>query len=92
MAQDEHGHCPGCNADLNGGSIWQTGYAFAWAGRDGGGDPAMTTEEAETRADAYAEAYGATRTTGRWGREIGISENDRVAWWKCPDCHHEWPR
>lgn len=93
---DDHGHCPNCNADLNGGSIWETGYNFALTtGQDTWPSvPASTREEAECRADKYAAAYGATRTTGKWGREIGIYDmgKDRTVAWKCPDCDHEWPR
>lgn len=92
----DHGRCPKCSVDLNGGSIWQTGYDFAMTT---GGDtypsvPAKSVEEAEERADRYAEKYGATRTTGRWGRQIGIYDQikDRTAGWECPDCGHKWPR
>jgi len=90
---DEHGNCPACNADMNGGSIWETGLAFALAGKHyrQQGVPA-TGEEAERLADDYAEAYGAHRTKGRWGRAIGIVENDSVARWQCPYCGHEWAR
>ena len=92
---NEHGRCPSCNADLDGGSIWQTGYDLArdgkhfyQAGMDAG------HEEAEKLADAYAAAYGATREKGRWGRQIGICslEHDRTVAWRCPDCNHEWGR
>jgi len=27
-----------------------------------------------------------------FSRLIGISENDRIARWLCPDCKHEFPR
>ncbi len=75
----EHGYCPKCNADLDGGSVWETGFRM---------------HGSEERADEYAAAYGATRTTGRWGREIGIydMEKDMTVRWKCPDCEHEWRR
>ncbi len=93
---DDHGRCPHCGVDLNGGSIWETGYNFALTN---GGDthpsvPAKTPEEAEKRADRYASSYGATRTTGRWGRQIGIYDmsKDRTVKWQCPDCGGEWPR
>ena len=96
MPTDDHGRCPKCDADLNGDSIWQTGYDFAL--KDGGDTyprvPAKSIEEAEARADRYASMYGATRTSGRWGRQIGIYDihKDRTVRWKCPDCEHEWPR
>lgn len=92
---DEHGRCPKCNADLNGGSIWETGYQMALAGEHTfPNSAAQSVEEAQRIADNYAAAYGATRTKGRWGRDIGLSsmEQDRIVSLKCPDCNHEWPR
>lgn len=96
MAVDDHGQCPHCQADLNGGSIWETGYNLALSN---GGDawptvPASSPQEAEDRADKYAAAYGATRTSGRWGRQIGICDmtKDMIVEWRCPDCHKTWPR
>lgn len=93
---NEHGYCPSCNADLDGGSIWKTGYDFAVLGKhyEQKGIPARSEDEAEELADNYAEAYGATRTKGQWGRQIGIYnlELDRTVMWKCPDCGHEWER
>jgi len=93
---DDHGSCPNCGADLNGGSIWETGLQFAMTtGNDTWPSvPATSNEEALARADKYAAAYGATRTKGRWGRAIGIYdlEKDRTVRWRCPDCEHEWPR
>jgi len=76
----QHGHCPSCGVDLDGGSIWETGLE-----RYGG---------SEEEADKYAECYGATRTKGRWGRQIGIYDfdKDRTVMWRCPDCNHEWER
>lgn len=92
----DHGHCPHCNADLNGGSIWQTGKHLAMTT---GGDtwptvPARNEAEAEARADKYAAAYGATRTSGQWGRQIGVScvTRDRIVEWQCPDCNKTWDR
>lgn len=46
----------------------------------------------EAKADKTAALYGATRHKGRWGRAIGIIENDRCARYRCPDCHKEWSR
>lgn len=75
----EHGHCSNCGVDLDGGSIWETG---------------LKMHGTEERADEYAAAYGATRTKGQWGREIGIYDmgKDRTVAWQCPDCKHEWQR
>jgi hypothetical protein len=75
----EHGHCPSCNADLDGGSIWE--HFFRETG-------------SESEADRIAESYGADRTKGNWGKAIGIydTEVDRTVAWKCPDCGHQWGR
>lgn len=75
----EHGHCPNCGIDFDGGLIWDTG---------------MEMYGTEERADEYAKAYGATRTTGRWGKCIGIydMEQDMTTQWKCPECGHKWDR
>lgn len=73
----EHGNCPHCGVSLDGGGIWQ--YFFDKTGH-------------EEDADGIAQKYGATRDKGRWGREIGIEENDQVRRWKCPDCGGEWGR
>ncbi len=75
----EHGHCPNCKVDLDGGSIWE--HFFKEKG----------SEEEATR---IAAMYGATKEKGQWGREIGIysMETDRTVAWKCPDCGHEWER
>ena len=77
--KDEHGSCPHCKADLNGGSIWQTFF-----------DKTGSEEE----ADNAARSYGASRTYGQWGRQAGIydMEKDRTVRYKCPDCQGEWPR
>lgn len=77
---NEQTHCPKCHTDLDGGSIWEYFYKFY------NGD--------EAKADETAAMYGATRTEGRWKREIGIYDYvaDRTMSWRCPDCGHEWPR
>lgn len=71
--------CPNCNANLEGGLIYET-FLEKY------GD--------EQKALETAECYGATKTEGRWGREIGIYDmyKDRTVAWRCPDCNHEWPR
>lgn len=75
----EHGNCPKCGTDLNGGSIWQTFF---------------DKYGSEAEADRVAAMYGATKENGQWGREIGIysMERDMTVAWRCPDCGHEWPR
>lgn len=77
--QNEHGYCPNCGVDLDGGSIWE--HFFKETG-------------SEVEADRIAGRYGATRERGQWGREIGIYDwsTDRTRSWKCPDCSHEWSR
>jgi hypothetical protein len=76
----EHGHCPACKADMDGGSIWQTML------EQSNGD--------EAEADRKAEMYGASRTSGRWGRKIGLydQKTDRTTHYGCPDCGHVWER
>ena len=75
----EHGHCPNCNANLDGGSIWE--HFFQKIG-------------SEPEADRMAEMYGATREKGQWGRAIGLydRDQDQTVAWKCPDCEHVWER
>ena len=76
----DHGHCPACNADMNGGSIWQTMFEQSLGDKE--------------EADRKAEMYGATRTTGRWGRKIAVYDNgrDRTTHYRCPDCWAIWKR
>ena len=77
--QNQHGYCPNCGMDFDDGLIWDTGLEMYGS---------------EEEADDYAKAYGATRTTGRWGKRIGIydMERDMTTQWMCPECKHEWPR
>ena len=79
MSSNEHGYCPNCGMDFDGGLIWDTFF-------DKYGDV--------DKADEAAASYGATRETGKWGLKIGIydMERDMTTHWKCPDCGHEWPR
>ena len=72
-------NCPNCNVSLKGGLIWDTFFK---------------RYEDEAEADRIAEMYGATRTTGHWGRKIGIycMDRDRTVAWQCPDCKLEWGR
>lgn len=76
---NEHGYCPKCGCDLDGGSIWK--YFFEQSG-------------SEDDADRTSAMYGATRERGQWGREIGIYDlnTDRTIAWQCPDCGHQWDR
>lgn len=92
----EHGNCPHCGISLDGGSIWETGLVRAYRGEHYSQGSVATNSyvEAYHLADKYAEAYGASRTKGRWGRAIGIydMERDRTVKWRCPDCEGEWER
>ena len=77
--KNEHGHCPNCNANLDGGSIWETFFQLTGS---------------EKEADRKTEMYGANREKGRWGRTIALydRDKDRTVAWKCPDCGHAWER
>lgn len=72
-------HCPNCNVDLEGGLIFDT---------------FMGKYNDEAKALEVAANYGATKTEGRWSRDIGIynMNYDRIVAHQCPDCGHEWPR
>ena len=76
---NEHGCCPSCNTNLDGGSIWQ--HFFEKSG-------------SETEADITAAMYGATRERGQWGRAVAIYDiqRDRATQYECPDCKHVWNR
>ena len=76
---NEHGYCPNCGINFDGDLIWDTG---------------MEIHGNEEKADEYAKLYGATRITGRWGKNIGIYsiEEDRTIGFKCPECKHEYGR
>lgn len=76
---NEHGYCPNCGTDLDGGSIWQ--HFFEQYG-------------SEDEADRISAMYGATRERGQWGRQVGIydMDRDRTVSWQCPDCKHVWER
>lgn len=71
--------CPNCKANLEGDLIFDTFMGMY-------DDREMALE--------LAAHYGATETTGRWGREIAIYslEEDRTTAWRCPDCNHVWGR
>ena len=75
----EHGYCPSCNTNLDGGSIFES---------------FMEKYNDRAKALEVAEMYGATETKGQWGRAIGLYslEKDRTVKYRCPDCNHEWER
>lgn len=76
---NEHGNCQSCGADLNGELIWDYFYNLS-------GD--------EQHADRVADNYGATRTSGRWGRAIAMYDfdKDKTVAFKCPNCGYKWER
>lgn len=69
--------CPNCESNLEGDLIFDT---------------FMKQYGDEEKALATAGMYGATKTEGRWKRQIGIydMDRDRTVAWRCPDCGHEW--
>lgn len=71
--------CPKCKSNLEGGLIYEH---FLQEYGD------------ENKALEIAALYGATKTEGRWGREIGIYclDRDRTVAYKCPDCDNVWDR
>ena len=71
--------CPNCKANLDGTLIYDT---------------FMEKYEDESKALEVAAMYGATKTEGRWGRQIGLYDlvKDMTTAYRCPDCNHEWPR
>jgi len=100
MAKDDHGRCPHCDADLNGGLIWEhffnefvtNGYWLDENGKYTRERRVLSHEEAFNAATDVARNYGATQTEGRWGRQIGETRNDRIYQWHCPDCKGTWLR
>lgn len=79
---DKNGHCPHCNADWDGGAIFdslrqQTHFRLL--------------NDAELR-DLISDCYG--NAAGRWSRLIGVEVQGRydgVSFWQCPDCQKMWP-
>jgi hypothetical protein len=72
--------CPDCKESLEGDLIYEHFL------NEYGGD--------EEKALETAKNYGATKTEGRWGKEIGIydREKDRTIAFQCPFCNHRWDR
>ncbi len=74
---NEHGYCPNCNLDLDGGLVWDFFYKEYGTA---------------AKADETAAMYGATRTTGHWGLATGMYDMklDRTVDQTCPECNHYW--
>lgn len=81
----DHGNCPACGHDQNGGSIWEHFYRRSL--HEGMDDTAARVE-----ADRSAEMYGASERKGRWGLAIGMSNWDSVYAWGCTFCKALWDR
>lgn len=71
--------CPNCNNDLDGELIYTT---------------FLEKYQDEQKALETAAMYGATKTEGRWGRQIALYDmgTDRTVAYRCSDCGHEWDR
>lgn len=70
---NEHGFCKKCKMDFDGDLIY---------------DHFLREGNPPKEALRIAKMYGATRTTGRWGKKIGIYDlmKDRTVAYKCPEC------
>ena len=71
--------CPHCKTNLEGDLIYETFFE---------------QYKNEKKAIEIASMYGATKTKGRWGRQISIYniEQDRPVTHQCPDCGKRWGR
>lgn len=71
----EHGHCPHCGLNFDGGNIIDT---FIKMGR--------TKEEAEEVASHYG--YGPGRT--QWDKRLNVilydEQYNKTKYWECPEC------
>jgi len=76
---NEHGYCSNCGMDFDGDMIFDT---------------FMEKYQDEERALESASHFGATKTSGRWDKKIGIydMEKDMTTHYTCPECNHEWGR
>lgn len=72
-------HCPMCNNNLEGELMYDTFFK---------------QHHNEQKALEYAAMYGATKTEGRWGRQLGTYDltKDETIGYCCPDCGHKWQR
>ena len=77
-----HGHCPHCNANLDGDLIID--YPLSQG---------ESREEALNYAAMYA-GWDEHGETNRWGRAIGLycREKDCTIGYRCPDCNWVWER
>jgi len=81
MPMNDHGRCPHCDSDLNGEWIYQ----YFLGHFEGNEEKALDT----------ALMYGATKDSGRFGRQIYVKEytddyKHKHNYWKCPDCGGAW--
>lgn len=76
-------HCPFCDADMDGGDIYETLLKQTWW---------QDKYTPETLLDYVRESYSYPR---RWSRLIGIEPvngYDGITMWQCPDCDKVWKR
>lgn len=82
MKFNKYGKCPECNADWDGGLIFDSFRADEYY-KD------LTDKELQKKVESsYGEPY-------KWSRVIGIEDPmiyDGVSWWMCPDCKAKWDR
>jgi hypothetical protein len=83
---DNHSRCPECNANWDGGDIFEILRTQDWC---------KDKSDEELRAyitQCYAPPH-------RFSRLIGVElaydhpdHYDGVSYWECPDCHYQFPR
>lgn len=84
---DQHGHCPVCDYDWDGGSILESWKEKREAGQDYYVGRSDTDLEAEMH-EFYSPPF-------RWSRLIGVEiqgKYDGVSEWMCPRCNSRWDR
>lgn len=93
-----HGQCPNCSVSLDGEGVWLHFYhrfmtEGYWLAEDGSYTDELrilSHEEAVDAADTVAGSYGASHVKGRFGKAIGIIENDRCRKTACLECGAIW--
>lgn len=80
--ESQHGYCPNCKANLDGGYVveYPVSQGYPW-----------------DKVIEYCSHYSGWTEHGlnnRWGRSIGLYswEEDRTTGYQCPDCKHTWGR
>ena len=73
--------CRFCQANLDGDLIWDTFYEKYSKNTE------YTKEDILRKTEETSKLYGATKTNGRWQREIKILLTNGYTH-KCPDCNN----